>query len=729
MLIKKKKNRIMLFLFTSAIGSSVLLTSVVYSATADGSLAKITSTIGATDAELQPVNGNVNVHIAARDNNIDKIPKEELEKLEPLRKQEADVIPAPELPRSIENETTSKPEIEPGEIETTIEIAGRSVKAIVTGRPTFTPTQFDKEKGISNPSGYQNITVGKIVSVTVTKELREAVRENAINGDAGLFNDTPFKVVTQSFNEGESIETVGAILRHNKTTWENLVQRFGQLFDSPNVVKFLNSKAQAEYPQKIREFKTKEEKYAWLLANLDKTKFTRIGSRAEAYLKEGYALDPRNAFINEDGVIDSYAYSVPDKYNGVVSRVTRDNLIRRVFGYNSPYTRSPDDVRDGIYPGWEKQKLDLASDEVFKKYQISSNSGINIFKLKRKDEIDDPKLLKQGVVVEIDASNPEGYRRTKELVQKFKNDKIDITSYRIFNMGAADGGQKFKEILSELPENLSQLELFFSDRQTNTSSLIALENKKIKELSLYTSGNSLKESWSFNPLALKNTSFINTLDYNVSFEYGRNQNINTRITFDTIAFDEEDYNYKGNEFERINLGLRMAYYARNNEPFFQGKFGPGLEPDQKQGDNSYPTGLDFSRVSKIKSLRGLEFHDSQNSTNRSRIIKRLTLFNNGDAFEISTSELSQANLQHLDTTSPFERPKIFFSNGNFTKKIKISDTKLLSSSAQENLRKYFEFNEMLKSTQTIVVPSNAVELKKQLTGLGYKVETTSFKYS
>ncbi|SYV95902.1 Uncharacterised protein, partial [Mycoplasma putrefaciens] len=62
-------------------------------------------------------------------------------------------------------------------------------------------------------------------------------------------------------------------------------------------------------------------------------------------------------------------------------------------------------------------------------------------------------------------------------------------------MGESDGGQKFKDILKELPDELPQLELFFSDRQTNTSSLIALENKKIKELSLYTTGNSLRESW------------------------------------------------------------------------------------------------------------------------------------------------------------------------------------------------------------------------------------------
>ncbi|CRH45533.1 Uncharacterised protein [Chlamydia trachomatis] len=58
-------------------------------------------------------------------------------------------------------------------------------------------------------------------------------------------------------------------------------------------------------------------------------------------------------------------------------------------------------------------------------------------------------------------------------------------------MGKKDVNQKFREILRALPDRLPQLELFFDHRATNTSSLIELENKKIKELSLFTLGNSL----------------------------------------------------------------------------------------------------------------------------------------------------------------------------------------------------------------------------------------------
>ncbi|MCU9938977.1 hypothetical protein NWQ34_05255 [Mycoplasmopsis felis] len=88
-----------------------------------------------------------------------------------------------------------------------------------------------------------------------------------------------------------------------------------------------------------------------------------------------------------------------------------------------------------------------------------------------------------------------------------------------------------------------------------------LENKKIKELSLYTEGNSLLEYWSLNPLALRNTNWVNTIDYNVSKENPANTNIPTRITFNALAFEDSDY-LKGEEdpYKRINDGLRLDIF-------------------------------------------------------------------------------------------------------------------------------------------------------------------------
>ncbi|WP_430000999.1 hypothetical protein, partial [Mycoplasmopsis bovis] len=37
-----------------------------------------------------------------------------------------------------------------------------------------------------------------------------------------------------------------------------------------------------------------------------------------------------------------------------ISLYSRDNRLKRVFGYNSYFWRSPDDTEKGIYPGWKK---------------------------------------------------------------------------------------------------------------------------------------------------------------------------------------------------------------------------------------------------------------------------------------------------------------------------------------------------------------------------------------
>nr|WP_318028750.1 putative immunoglobulin-blocking virulence protein [Mycoplasmopsis bovis] len=299
------------------------------------------------------------------------------------------------------------------------------------------------------------------------------------------------------------------------------------------------------------------QRYIWLIANLDNSKFTKLASKSDKYLNEGLVVSPRNAKINANGEIDAHAWSPSPEFNTVTSRYSRDNRLKRVFGYNSYFWRSPDDTEKGIYPGWKK--TDATSE--FKNYGASESDGITVHKLERIEKIKEEQgQINEGYVVNIDAKNPAGYSKTKKLIEDLKKDGKKITSYRIKNMGEANPAQKFKEILAALPDDLPQLELFFSANATNTSSLIALENKKIKELSLYTLGNSLLQKWSFNPWAFKNTAWINTNDYNVSYEYGRNKPLATRITFDTIAFDQDDY--KGNNnFERINDGLRLVYYA------------------------------------------------------------------------------------------------------------------------------------------------------------------------
>ncbi|WFQ95873.1 Immunoglobulin binding protein MIB [Mycoplasma feriruminatoris] len=735
-LLKKKKNKILAFAIIAGLMTSVSLGSTVFYSIADNSLARDVDSTSIVDANLVPINDIVSPDSirSNRDNNIKKL---EGKDLKPTVKDEEKriIIPdkkeeKPETAIPDTSHSTPSPQNKPRtetKVRTTrkINIAGAEVEAEVEGYPGFNVLAYDQERRISNPNPYTNITVSKILNVQVTEELKTNVVNNALGEKdgkgTGLFNNTFFNVATRELESKESLSTITETLRMQHG-YQDFIQRYIKLLDSPNVEKFLKEEAKKEYPSKKASL-SKDELRVWLILNLDKTKFTKMASKSEAYLKQGLTIDPRNAFINEDGEIDSYGWNVPDEFNTVTNRMQRDNSNRRVFGYNQWYSRSSDDIQNGNYPGWEKEEVNLESDQTFKAYGIKNDEGFKITRLKRKDKVDTSKgQINEGIVVEIDASNPKGYEKLKSVIEQFKSKGQEITSYRIKNMGANDSGQKFGEILAALPDKLPQLELFFSDRDPNTASLIHLENKKIKELSLYTDGNSLKRAWSFNPLSFRNTEWINTIDYNVSAQYGRGQKIYTRVTFNTLAFDEKDY--EDGKLQRINDGLRMAYYARNNEPIFQGGHGAGLDPDTKLGDNSYPTGLDFSRVTQIKSLKGLIFNDTQNAGNGSRNITELTLYNNGEVFEISADELNNANMQHLSTGGSPIPPKLYFSNGYATQKMRITGNGL-TDIGLENLSKYFAYNDAFKEKKTIQVDSNNSELANKLKSYGYNVENAT----
>lgn len=741
-ILKTKKNKILMFSLLSGGIVSVAAGAAIYKASSDFDLAKSIFSSDSFDSELANSNNVKHTNDSIRDKNVTekavepiKVEKPKIEPIivkTPKAEESATIEPPKEAPKPVE----SQPIIaSPTTERRKIILNGVEVYAIVEVTPDRKVTEYDRKKGIANREPYQSTIVNKLVSVEVNDQLRKSTVDKALtSGDGeGLFDGTFFKVIDELINkDNDPLEVAEGVLKQNSQIWENNLFRYKELLDSDNVVKFLKSGKDLEYKDIVEKkggFKTPNQRYIWLIANLDKTKFTKLASKSDKYLNEGLVVSPRNAKINANGEIDAHAWSPSPEFNTVTSRYSRDNRLKRVFGYNSHFWRSPDDTEEGNYPGWKK--TDATSE--FSLYGISSGDGITVHKLERIEKIkEEDGQINEGYVVNIDAKNPAGYSKTKKLIEDLKKAGKKITSYRIKNMGEADPAQKFKEILAALPDDLPQLELFFSANATNTSSLIALENKKIKELSLYTLGNSLLQKWSFNPWAFKNTAWINTNDYNVSYEYGRNKPLATRITFDTIAFDQEDYK-EDNNFERINDGLRLVYYARNNERAFQGSFGPGLNPDNAEGNNSYPLGLDFSRVHKIKSLRGLEFHDSQNPSNKARKIKRLTLFNDSNTFEITSNELNQASFHHIMEPVPgdSDKPKIMFSNGDTTNSIKISSNEKLSSDGLANLNKFFQLNDALKASKKIIVPKDASELISQLKGAGFNVEvgTEGFTYT
>ncbi|KEZ20964.1 putative immunoglobulin-blocking virulence protein [Mycoplasma capricolum] len=744
--LKKKKNKILMYALVASLATSLSFGSVIYYSISDANISFETSSNGITDAELTPINNPIDDAIVSnRDNklkpNHEKIIREtnkkDQDKLIIPKKEEKEIkeVAKPEpKPEIIKPETTiNKPSRT--KVKSQIVINGVTVNAEIEAPPGFIVHDQDKSRNIANPTRpYQNHIVEKILSIEVTQALRDSVVKNSLTGGegydkgAGLFQNTLTNVISREIEENKgnihkALENLEAISKQNSDFFNSSIERYKRLLDSKNVIEYLKPEAKIQYPKLKGEFKTKTQEYLWLINNLDHSKFTKIASTSEKYLKEGLTISPRSAFINENGEIDSHGWGPPDAYNTVTSRLQRDNSTYRVFDYDQYYNRSSDRIENGTYPGWTKKDV---TNDFTSSFGFSKSDGITISRLTRDNKTNAEGKINSGLVLELDVSNTKAYEKSKELIEKFKSHSEKITSYRIKNMGEISSDQKFIEILSALPEDIPQLELFFSDKATNTASLIALENKKIKELSLYTNGNSLRNSWSYNPLALRNTTWINTIDYNVSAQYSSHQKITTRITFNTLAFDQKDF--ENNSYQRINDGLRMVYYARNNEPFFQGAFGPGLSPDRSLGDNSYPTGLDFSRVTGIKSLKGLRFDDEYNPSNKPRKIAELTLFNDNSHFEISADELNYANLEHLSTgeNSPI-KPKIKFSNGNATTKIRITGNNI-TEKGRQNLEKYFDYSDSLKvGNKQIEVTDTSGQLANKLKDWGYNVTQASDK--
>ncbi|WP_427902966.1 putative immunoglobulin-blocking virulence protein [Metamycoplasma alkalescens] len=585
--------------------------------------------------------------------------------------------------------------------------------------------ESDISAGITNKDPFVHTLVGRIVSIEVTDKLKDAVLNNLVNDDKSglkrfqsifLTDDIPLEI-------DEIKKTNGAFnpddfFKQNLHYWQRLMDKFIHLLKSPRVKEFLLPNAVAEL-EKGKQFFSENAKYAWMIKNLDYKKFTKLSSTAQKYLKEGYTATAENAYINENGELDSYSYEPAPGYNNAIVLNEKLNRERRVFHMEGYFGRNPGQIADGEYPGWSKSDVTNQYESI---YNITKYDDIKVFELSK---INKDGQEEKAIAIEIDAANESGYKKTLDFIKKLNDNKAIITSYRIKNMGKKDPNQAFKEIMKALPDKLPHLELFFDQNATNTASLIELENKEIKELSLFTLGNIHLPQWSINPLALKGVKWINTLDY--ANNYGMH-NAASRIVFDTIAFEESDINNDkndlANKYKRINDGLRMAYYVRNNERIFQGSFGSGMDPDHDEDGNSYPTRLDFSRAPSIRSLKGLIFKDIFKPSNKPRKLKNLKLFNNKQWYEISTDDLDGAQFDTVMVLGEPSSPptRIEFSNNQETNSIKITGKNQLSSSALNNLNTLITLSGI---SRDIWVEEGANALQKQLEDRLYNVKIFS----
>ncbi|WP_258451566.1 putative immunoglobulin-blocking virulence protein [Mycoplasmopsis pulmonis] len=572
-------------------------------------------------------------------------------------------------------------------------------------RQTF---QSDIDKEIANRNPYVN-DLGKLVSIEVTDELRKDNIKNSLS----ITN----RLLPQVFDQLSGDDAYKNIKRSNLL--QNLIYRFHRLLNSPNVVNFLTEKGKQEYPQIQKDFienpkKLSEEekrnlRYARLINHLDLSKFNKLSAQSEKFLAEGLTTDPNNIYFNENGEIESHSFS--PLINTGQQQYARDNSTKRTFGYNSYYGRGGADIIDGKYPGWKND--DITDLEEYKKHGASKADGITVSKLTKIEKTDQG--INEGIVVTIDVSNQKGYEKAKAFIEALVKEKKEITAYRILHIGKKDANQRFGDILKVLPKKLKQLDLFFETK--NTSALLELEDKEIDELGMFTKGYPNNDSWNFNPFALKKVAWVNTIDYNASWNDGDLPY--SRIVFDTISFDQKD-----KDLNRINDGLRMAYFVRNNEKIFQGGFGPGLDPDHKESGNSYPTRLDLSRIESIKSLRGLIFRDEKKPQNGERKIKNLKLYNNSLEFEIDTEELNEANFDVFSFSLGPPRTKIEFSNGGITRFLKVvfKNGTPLNSTGFSNLNRLLDLASDNFGDREIIVNPGETALHNQLKGIEKRIK-------
>ncbi|UWV79403.1 hypothetical protein NW072_05150 [Mycoplasmopsis felis] len=94
--------------------------------------------------------------------------------------------------------------------------------------------------------------------------------------------------------------------------------------NDPFYLNFLKKEAAEVYPTKDFNNDIDEEK-AWLVIHLDTSKFNTLNPESENYLKTGYSINQDNVYINEKGEIGSYSRGIPAEFNGVLSRMYRDN--------------------------------------------------------------------------------------------------------------------------------------------------------------------------------------------------------------------------------------------------------------------------------------------------------------------------------------------------------------------------------------------------------------------
>ncbi|MES3518535.1 putative immunoglobulin-blocking virulence protein [Mycoplasmoides gallisepticum] len=147
-----------------------------------------------------------------------------------------------------------------------------------------------------------------------------------------------------------------------------------------------------------------------------------------------------------------------------------------------------------------------------------------------------------------------------KLLNKVKNTTSEI-GVVLEDVGKTHTNRNVYDIIKALPDNVVTLTVFFEN--SDTTSLLALENRHLRELNIYTTGQVNSGLWAINPLALKHINFISIIISLQRWWLRKRVTVASTPIIGKLKFDRND------DYKRIQEGLDIAK-ARRSERIFQG---------------------------------------------------------------------------------------------------------------------------------------------------------------
>lgn len=296
--------------------------------------------------------------------------------------------------------------------------------------------------------------------------------------------------------------------------------------------------------------------------------------------------------INMDFTVNvSFGYL--NEGDNPVIKYYKDVYRHRVLGTPNKWAvDNPRDILEGNFSGWVK--TDKTSEFINDaKYGITADDGITVRHYTPGDTKDSYYADKKPInVFVLDVDKTSGYQKFIDFLNKAKDTTSEI-GVVLQNVGKTHTNRNVYDIIKALPNNVATLTVFFEN--SDTTSLLALENRHLKELNIYTTGQVNSGLWAINPLALKHINFIpSLLAYNVG-GYGEGIVVASTPIIGKLKFDRND------DYKRVQEGLDIAK-ARRSERIFQGNF---------QGEGAKPVAWDFSSAPIIRTLQNIDVHDAE----------------------------------------------------------------------------------------------------------------------